>query len=116
MISDCDYVFTLNGRSPMGMNYQGKKSLIAGIAGVKDWRLHDLRRVFRSLCSRCRVPFEISEMLLGHSQPLLVRTYDQHSHLAAMAEAVEKVSAEIARIVEGERKGKIVVLRPSIAT
>jgi integrase len=108
---DSDFVFTLKGTKPMAMNYPDKKLLLDKIAGVNDWRLHDLRRVFRSLCSRTRTPFEISEMLLGHSQPTLVRTYDQHSHLPAMQEAVEKVATEIAHIVEGERKSKVVRLR-----
>jgi integrase len=103
---DCDFVFTLKGTKPMAMNYPDKKVLLDGIAEVKDWRLHDLRRVFRSLCSRRRVPFEISEMLLGHAQPVLVRTYDQHSHLPAMQDAAEQVAAEIARMVADEPKGK----------
>jgi integrase len=95
------FVFTLNGVRPLSMNYQDRKNLLDKIAKVQNWVLHDLRRVFRSLLSRCRVPFEIAERLLGHSQPVLVRTYDQHSHLPAMLEAVEKVAAEVERIVSG---------------
>jgi integrase len=105
VISDSDYVFTLNGRAPMSLSHV-KKDLLTQLSGVTDWVLHDLRRVHRSLLSRCRVPFEIAERCLGHSQNLLVKTYDQHSHLPAMQEAVEKVAAEIERIVEGERKGR----------
>jgi integrase len=108
IISDSDYVFTLDGVRPMSMNHQRMKDLLAEIADVKDMRIHDLRRVHRSLLSRCRVPFEIAEMLLGHSRPTLVRTYDQHHPLIEMKEAVEKVAAEIARIVEGERGAKVV--------
>jgi integrase len=107
-----DLMFTLNGVRPMTMNYGDRKDLLDEIAGVEGWVLHDLRRVHRSLLSRCRVPFEIAERLLGHSQPLLVRTYDQHSHLPAMAEAVEKVAAEIERIVSGEGGGQ--VIRPRV--
>ena len=66
---------------------------------MEGWRLHDLRRVHRSLLSRCRVPFEIAERLLGHWVGVLAKTYDQHSHLPAMQEAVEKVAAEIARML-----------------
>jgi integrase len=105
---DSDFVFTLDGNRPMSMNYQDRKRLFDQIAGVEGWRLHDLRRVHRSLLSRCRVPFEIAERLLGHSVGVLAKTYDQHSHLPAMQEAVEKVAAEIARIVVGEREGKVV--------
>jgi integrase len=111
VISDSDYVFTLNGRSPMHMNYIDKKKLLDELSGVKGWRVHDLRRVFRSLCSRCRVPHEIGERLLGHSTTLLTATYDQHSHLAAMQEAVERVAAEIELIISDEPKGKVIRLR-----
>jgi integrase len=106
------YVFTFDGNRPMNMSYQNRKELFDEIAGVDNWVLHDLRRVFRSLLSRVRTPFEIAEALLGHSRPLLVRTYDQHHPLVEMLEAVERVAAEIERIVSGEREGRVVRLRP----
>jgi integrase len=108
MISDCDFVFSFNGIRPMNMNNGVKKELLDEIAAVEGWVLHDLRRVHRSLLSRCRVPFEVAERCLGHAQPTLVQTYDRHSHLPAMREAVEKVAAEIERIVTGERMGKLI--------
>jgi integrase len=104
-----DYVFTADGVRPTSMNCQYLKDLLDQIAGVTSWRLHDLRRVHRSLLSRARVKFEIAERLLGHSAPLLVRTYDQHSHLPAMLEAVETVAAEVERIVTGQHEGKVIV-------
>jgi integrase len=113
IISDSDYVFTLDGVRPMSMNHQRMKDLLAEIAGVDDMRIHDLRRVHRSLLSRCRVPFEIAEMLLGHSRPTLVRTYDQHHPLIEMQEAVERVADEIMRIVSGKPK---VVQAPRLVT
>jgi integrase len=105
VIGDPDLVFTLNGSRPMSMNYYRLKNRIDEISGVQGWVLHDLRRVYRSLLSRCRVPFEIAERLLGHSQPILTKTYDKHSHLPAMLEATEKVAAEVEFIITGERKG-----------
>jgi integrase len=107
-IGDCDFVFTLDGNRPMSMSRS--KQLLDEIAAVEGWVLHDLRRMYRSLLSRCRVPFEIAERLLGHSQPTLVQTYDRHSHLPAMAEAVDKAAAEVERIVSGERMGKLIRL------
>jgi integrase len=95
----------------MAASRMDKKTLIDEISRVSDWRTHDLRRTFRTLLSRCRVPFEIAERCLGHAQNLLVKTYDQHSHLPAMQEAVEKVAAEIERIVAGEKTGKVIRLR-----
>ncbi len=93
------------------MNYQTRRDLLDEISRVQGWVLHDLRRVYRSLLSRCRVPFEVSERLLGHTQPLIAQIYDKHSHVPAMLEAVEKVAGEIARIVSGERGGKVIKLR-----
>jgi integrase len=110
-INDSDIIFTVNGIAPLSMNNMEKKHLLDEVAAVNNWRLHDLRRVHRSLLSRCRVPFEIAERCLGHAQGLLVKTYDRDSHLAAMTEAVERVSAEIERIVAGEKQGKVVRLR-----
>jgi integrase len=105
---DSDFVFTFDGRRPMSMNYMDKKRLLDQLSGVTGWRLHDLRRVHRSLLSRCRVPFDIAERCLGHSRGLLVATYDQHSHLPAMQEAVDKVAAEVERIISGG--GKVIRL------
>jgi integrase len=108
---DDPFVFSINGRNPITMSEKRRKDLLDEISGVSNWVLHDLRRVHRSLLSRCRVPFEVAERLLGHSMPTLVATYDQHSHLPAMAEAVDKLAAEIARIVSGEKGGKVINLR-----
>jgi integrase len=108
MIGGSDFVFTFNGHKPMTMAYGDRKKLIDQIAKVEGWVLHDLRRVYRSLLSRCRVPFEVAERLLGHSQPTLVQTYDRHSHLPAMREAVEKVAAEVERIAAGKREADVI--------
>jgi integrase len=109
-IGDCDFAFSLDGNRAMSMNRDGSKKLLDEIAAVENWVLHDLRRVHRSLLSRCHVPFEVAERLLGHAQPLIAKTYDRHSHLPAMLEAVQRVGGEIERIVSGERKGKLIRL------
>jgi integrase len=104
-------VFTNNGRSPLALN-SPKKPLLDEISNTSGWTIHDARRTFRSLLSRLRVPLEVGERLIGHSRPLLDKTYDQHSHLPAMQEAVDKLAAEVERIVEGG-KGKVIRLRSS---
>jgi integrase len=99
-------VFTYNGLTPLAMN-SPKKGILDEISETSGWTIHDARRTFRSLLSRLRVPQEVSERLLGHSRPLLDKTYDQHSHLPAMQEAVNKLAAEIERIVKGG-DGKVI--------
>jgi integrase len=108
---DGDLVFSLDGMKPMSLHFTQKELLLDRISGTRDWTLHDARKSFRSLLSRLRVPSEIAERLLGHKPPVLIRAYDQHSHLPAMQEAVDKLAAEVARIVNGEREGKVVRLR-----
>ena len=110
-IGDSDFVFTLDGNRALNMNYQTRRDLLDEISRVQGWVLHDLRRVYRSLLSRCRVPFEVSERLLGHTQPLIAQIYDKHSHVPAMLEAVERVAAEVERIVSGDRGARVIRLR-----
>jgi integrase len=107
-----DYVFTLKGHKPLAMSFQAKKNLVDEIASLQNWVVHDLRRTFRALLSRCRISLEIKELMLGHAQKQIVKTYDDVlEHLPAMQDAAEQVAAEIERIVEGERKGKLIRLR-----
>jgi integrase len=50
-----------------------------GALGIKDWRLHDLRRYMRTGLGRLGVQQAVAEMCLGHiSKPGLVAVYDQH--------------------------------------
>jgi integrase len=108
---DGNLVFSLNGRTPMSMRFTDKESKLDDVSGTSDWTFHDTRRTYRTLSSRVRVPFDICERLLGHKVPTLVAAYDRHSHLAAMQEAVDKIAAEIARIIEDRRDAKIIPLR-----
>jgi len=49
--------------------------------GIKDWRLHDVRRYVRSGLARLGVQQAVAEMCLGHiSKPGLVAVYDQHAY------------------------------------
>jgi integrase len=64
-----------------------------------DWRLHDLRRTARSLMSRAGISSEISERVLGHAIPGVAGVYDRHSYVPEKRDAVQKLAAEIARVV-----------------
>jgi integrase len=108
---DGDLVFSLDGMKPMTLRFRKKEDDLDRISQTSDWTLHDLRRTFRSLLSRLRVASEIAERLLGHTMPTLIEAYDQHSHLPAMQEAVDKLAAEIGRIVSGEKGAQVIRLR-----
>src|SRR5262245_11773423 len=94
-----EYVFTVNGRTPLAAFSRGKKA-IDRASDVTGWTLHDLRRTARSLMSRAGVPSDHAERCLGHIIPGVRGTYDRHKYQEEMRLAFEALAAQIARIVD----------------
>jgi integrase len=94
-----EYVFTVNGRTPLAAFSRGKKA-IDRASGVTGWTLHDLRRTARSLMSRAGVPSDHAERCLGHIIPGVRGTYDRHKYQEEMRRAFEALAGQIARIVD----------------
>jgi integrase len=97
-IQDCPFVFTSSGRRPI-TNFSFNKLQFDIACGVKDWRLHDLRRTARSLMSRAGVNADIAERCLGHVIPGVQGVYDKHPYLPEMRGAFEALAKEIVTIV-----------------
>jgi integrase len=97
-IKDCPHVFTSTGRGPI-TNFSFQKMAFDHACGVKDWRLHDLRRTARSLMSRAGVNPDIAERCLGHVIPGVRAVYDRHKYIAEMGEAFEALAKQIAAVV-----------------
>jgi integrase len=70
-----------------------------GVAEVKPWRVHDLRRTVRTNLAAMRIPDHIAEMVLGHGKKGLQRVYDQHQYETEMREALERWAARLRTIV-----------------
>src|SRR5262249_22407097 len=93
-IKDCEYVFTTDGRTPIsGFSTFKLKFDIA--CGVKDWRIHDLRRGSRSLLSRAGVNSDIAERCLGHAIKGARGIYDKYHYVPQMRRAFEALAAQI---------------------
>jgi integrase len=93
-IEGCEFVFTTDGRAPIsGFSTFKLKFDIA--CGVKDWRLHDLRRSARSLLSRAGVNSDIAERCLGHAIAGVRGVYDRHRYLDEMRAAFEALVIQI---------------------
>jgi integrase len=101
-----DHPFTSNAITPIN-NFSDPKKALDARSGVRDWRLHDLRRTARSLMSRAHVDRDIAERILGHSRGDLLERYDQHFPLDQMRDAVERLAAQIERIVNPPPSGKV---------
>jgi integrase len=95
-VADQTFVFT-NGHRPLGFSLQKKNFDIA--CGVRDWRLHDLRRTAKTLLSRAGVSPDVAERCLGHAVGGVRGVYDRHSFEPEMAHAFEALAAQIERII-----------------
>jgi integrase len=93
-ISGTDFVFTSSGRVAIGGFTQFKLKLDLA-SGVKNWRLHDLRRTARSLLSRAGANSDIAERCLGHKIGGIRGVYDRHRYLDEMRQAFERLAAQI---------------------
>ena len=59
------FVFSLHGTRPFQRFSEAKRELDK-ICGVKDWRLHDLRRTCVSGMARLGVPPHVADKILNH--------------------------------------------------
>src|SRR5262249_50255225 len=94
----CEFVFTSTGRRPIS-GFSAFKIRFDVACGVKDWRLHDLRRTARSLMSRARVNPDTAERCLGHVISGVRGVYDRHRFIAEKRQAFEALAGQIDRIV-----------------
>jgi integrase len=100
-IANCQYVFTSDGRTSIS-GFSGRKMKFDIACGVRDWRLHDLRRTARSLMSRAGVNPDVAERCLGHVISGVRGVYDRHDFIVEMRHAFESLAAQIDRIVNPE--------------
>ena len=112
-LADNPYVFA-SGRSRNKKHghfnawSQGKRQLDQ-LAPMPPWIIHDLRRTARSLLSRIGVNRDIAERVMGHVIAGVEGVYDRHRYQPEMADALRRLAAEIARILEPG--AKVVALR-----
>jgi integrase len=111
-IADVPYVFTI-GEHPLRGVWR-MKSQLDDVTGVTGWTIHDLRRMSRSLLSRCGVNADIAERCLGHVIGGIRGTYDRYRYLAEMRTAYEALAAQIERILQPREN--VVSLRKGAAT
>jgi integrase len=92
------YVFTLNGKTPLGAESKAKAKLDK-VSGVTGWTLHDCRRTARSLMSRAGVPSDHAERALSHVISGVRQVYDRFDFKQEKQAACEALAREIAAIV-----------------
>jgi integrase len=108
-VDNSDLVFTTTGKTPFSGFEKSKARLDEGMlvklreadaeATLPPWRLHDLRRTAKTLMARAGVRPDISERVLGHVIAGVEGVYDRHSYLDEKRDALERLAAQIDRIV-----------------
>ncbi|HEY2531125.1 MAG TPA: site-specific integrase [Xanthobacteraceae bacterium] len=97
-IADSEYVFTIDGRKPIGGFAHFKREFDKVTGPMAPWRLHDLRRTARSLMSRAGVSSDHAERCLGHVIGGVRDVYDRYEFYQEKAQAYESLAALIRRI------------------
>jgi integrase len=104
------YVFTATGRKPLNAFEKRKEWFDALLDPPIDFGLHDLRRTTRTGLSRLRVPWDIAERVLGHTQRGVARHYDHHDYADEKRQALQLWADHITRLVEGDIASNVVAL------
>ena len=98
-VEGCAYVFGPSGEKCAFGYSKAKERLDAEADKIKAaWRLHDLRRTFRSGLGKLGVREEIAERCVNHPPGGLVGIYDQHKYEAEMAEAWQRWERHVLKV------------------
>ena len=80
------------------------KAALDKASGVKDWRLHDLRRTLATGLQKLGVRLEVTEAVLNHiagSRAGIVGVYQRHNWADEKRAALDAWGAHVAALVEG---------------
>ena len=78
---------------------------------LSGWRLHDLRRTFRTGLGRLGVAPHIAELAINHARKGIEATYDKYRYEGEIKTALTLWANQVLAIVEGHDERKVVSLR-----
>ncbi len=76
-------------------------------AGV-EFQLRDIRRTVRTRLREMGTSQDVSEAILSHARPRLIRTYDRYEPVPEMRAALEAWSARLEAILSGTTERKVI--------
>jgi integrase len=94
-------VFSVHGTRPFQAFSLAKREL-DDMSGVKNWRLHDLRRTCVSGMARLGIPPHVADKILNHQSGTIsgvAAVYQRHDFLDERNGALERWGAHLAKIV-----------------
>lgn len=102
-ISGSRFVFTHDGITPIA-SWHKTKAKLDGIANIKNWRIHDIRRSVATGLQKLGIPLQVTESVLGHvsgSRAGVVGIYQRHNYADEKRAALEAWGAHVMALVEG---------------
>jgi integrase len=96
-----EFVFSVSGSRPFS-SFSWAKRELDKISGVKDWRLHDLRRTCVSGMARLGVPPHVADRILNHQSGTIsgvAAIYQRHDFMAERKEALDCWGVHVEGIV-----------------
>ena len=78
---------------------------------LPGWRIHDLRRSFRTGLGALGIAPHIAELAINHARKGIEATYDKHRYEGEIKTALTLWANQVFAIVEGQDERKIVSLR-----
>ena len=94
----------VRGRPTAAFNGWSKcKTAFDEVAGVSDYRLHDLRRTFATGLAALGAPVQVTERLLNHisgTHAGIVGIYQRHSYMQEMRDAIAAWEKHLAKLCE----------------
>jgi integrase len=98
-----EFVFSVSGSKPFQSFSKFKRELDEK-SGVRDWRLHDLRRTCVSGMARLGVPPHVADKVLNHQSGTIsgvAAVYQRHEFLAERRDALDQWGGHIGRLLQG---------------
>jgi integrase len=95
------FVFTLDGVRAVAMTTRAKQRLDS-LCGVKNWRLHDLRRTAASGMAKLGVAPHVLSLVLNHQSGVtnsITRIYNRYDHASERRAALEAWARHVAGII-----------------
>jgi integrase len=95
------FAFSVHGTAPF-QGFSLAKRTLDDMSGVKNWRLHDLRRTCVSGMARLGIPPHVADKILNHQSGTIsgvAAVYQRHDFLDERNGALERWGAHVAKIV-----------------
>jgi integrase len=102
------FVFATSGTRPF-QNFSAAKRELDKLAGLYDWRLHDLRRTCVSGMARLGIAPHVADKILNHQTGTIsgvAAVYQRHQFLAERKDALEQWGCHVAGLL-GARDLKV---------